>query len=380
MNRSKPIRRVSVVVVALSLLGSATACSGGGGEPVAANPTPAPAPATVPAPLPSTTTTEAPAPPSWALTGEPLTDAAGAARPAVVAKIDNSPDARPHAGINQADLVYEVLVEGITRFAAVYHSTPADPVGPVRSARSTDIDLLGNLHRPLLVWSGGNPTVTAQVQQAQAEGLLVDVSHSVGVAHYWRSSERVAPHNLYTNVSAIRDNFAPPESTGPGPLLLYRAAGEPLAAGDPVSGAFIEFGPGNVVEYVWDGPRSCWRRYQVDQDHPRAESAFVDAQGQQVCPPNVVVQLATYGTSAADVNSPQAYTVGEGEAVVLTDGRMVRGRWSRPAREAALALTTAEGAPVGLTRGRTWVAVPRVGSQVAPLAPETAAELLTYAR
>lgn len=380
MNRSKPIRRVSAVAITLSLVGTASACSGGGGAPVAADPTPAPTTAPTSPPVPSTTTTAAPAAPTWALTGELLADPAAATRPAVVAKIDNSPDARPHAGINQADLVYEVLVEGITRFAAVYHSTPADPVGPVRSARSTDIDLLGNLHRPLLVWSGGNPTVTAQVRQAQTDGLLVDVSHSVGVAHYWRSSERVAPHNLYTNVSAIRDNFAPPDSVGPGPLLLYRAAGEPLALGDPVSGAFIEFGPGNVVEYVWDPSRACWRRYQIDQDHPRPESAFVDAQGQQVCPPNVVVQLAPYGTSAADVNSPQAYTVGEGDAVVLTDGRMVRGRWSRPARETALALTAADGTPVGLTRGRTWVAVPRVGSQVAPLAPETSAELLTYAR
>lgn len=377
MQRSMPTRALASLAGTAALLAVASGCGGGGGDPVAANPTPPPAPTTTAAP---TTTTQAPAAPTWALTGEPLTDPAGATRTAVVAKIDNSADARPHAGINQADLVYEVWVEGITRFAAVFHSTPADPVGPVRSARSTDIDLVGNLHRPLLVWSGGNPGVTKQVKQAQDEGVLVDVSHSVGAPHYWRQSGRVAPHNLFTNVSALRDSYSPADGVGPGPLFVYRDPTVSAPVGESVPGAFIDYGQGSVVEYVWDAGKGCWRRYQVDARHPRAESAFVDAAGQQVCPANVVVQLVQYGQSQVDARSPQAYTVGDGDAVVLTDGKLIGGRWQRPAREAALTLTTPDGQPIGLTRGRTWVAVPKAGSPVGALTPEQGAELLTYAR
>src|SRR5690349_3213017 len=84
----------------------------------------------------STTTTTAPVIPTWPLTGIPG-DAAQMNIPIVVVKVDNSPWARPHAGINQADIVYELNVEGITRFMELYHSNSPDRIGPVRSARSS---------------------------------------------------------------------------------------------------------------------------------------------------------------------------------------------------------------------------------------------------
>ena len=83
-------------------------------------------------------------------------------------KIDNHRDARPHAGLNQADVVYEEIVEGITRFFAIFHSTDADPIGPIRSARTTDVDLLNQLNRPLFAWSGGNADVVQRIGNANA--------------------------------------------------------------------------------------------------------------------------------------------------------------------------------------------------------------------
>jgi len=106
-------------------------------------------------PTTSTTTTTAPLP-VWPLTGLPDAKASGPAHPAIVVKMDNSPDARPQTGINEADVVYELLVEGITRYALVFHSNLVDPVGPVRSARSSDIDLVADLSTPLFAWSGAN--------------------------------------------------------------------------------------------------------------------------------------------------------------------------------------------------------------------------------
>ncbi len=108
------------------------------------------------------------------LTGLPI-DPATAARPALVVKIDNFPTiARPQVGINQADIVFEEIVEGITRFAAVFQSEDADPVGPIRSARTSDINILAQLGRPLLAWSGGNPFVTRAIQNANIDNLTPD--------------------------------------------------------------------------------------------------------------------------------------------------------------------------------------------------------------
>ena len=376
-NRTSAVtrRRTGTAVAALAavaLLGSA--CSSG--STVEASPTSIEPTTTSTTAAP--TTTAAPAP-TWPLTGVPQPAGAAAGVPAVAVKIDNSPDARPHAGLTQADLVYEVRVEGITRFAAVFHSAAADPVGPVRSARSTDIDLLGNLHRPLLVWSGGNPNVTGEVKRAEADGLLVDVSHSVGAPNYWRQSGRVAPHNLFTNVSAIRDGYAPADATPPGPLFAYRTPEAPVN-GTEVPGIQVDFGLGVVVQYVWDPARACWARFQSDSQHQGESSAFVDESGTQVCPVNVVVQLAEYVPSSADARSPQALTVGEGPLVVATAGKLINGTWSRPAREAAMAMTSEDGSPIGLTPGVTWVAVPQVGSGVGALAPEVAAPLAGWIR
>ena len=94
-------------------------------------------------------------------------------------------------------------MEGITRYALVFGSRPPTTVGPVRSARSSDIDLLAGLGRPLLAWSGANPTVTGQVHAAASAGLLVDASRGANPPEYWRDDTRQAPHNLFTNLPML---------------------------------------------------------------------------------------------------------------------------------------------------------------------------------
>jgi hypothetical protein len=338
----------------------AAACGGGGEEEVVQ------APPETPPSTEMVTTTETIPEPTWPLTGMPLGDAAHAQAPAVAVKLDNDAKARPHAGLALADLVFEVKVEGITRFGAIFHSQAADPVGPIRSARSTDIDLLANLHRPLLVWSGGNPGVTGQVQAAQGEGLLVDTSPNVAPGNYWRQPGRpAAPHNLFANVSAFRDGFAPPDATPPGPIFAFRDDAAPPAIGDEVPGVEVAFAPGSVVRYVWDAPGGCWRRFQEGPGHVGPDSAFMDETAGQICPQNVVVLFAPYRPSEVDARSPQALTVGEGDVLVATGGKLIAGRWARPERGSAYSLTAADGSPIGLTPGRTWVAVPEQGASTA---------------
>ncbi len=315
------------------------------------------------APVDSTTSTTTVLP-TFPLTGLPAADAAkDGDHPAIVVKMDNSPDARPQTGIERADVVYELLVEGITRYALVFHSELPEPVGPVRSARSSDIDLVSSLSKPLFAWSGGNPGVMGEVAAAAGKGLLTDASYSAAFGAYFRSNDRVAPHNLYANLPKLLELKAPQGQGAPKPLFAFRKSGTSVG-GIPTLGLSVDFGGGTVIDYLWDGTRGGWRRFQVDARHGRADSATMDVAGGQVTPANVVVMFTQYGQSPSDSRSPMALTVGSGRALVYTDGHAIEATWSRVDALSPAVLRDTAGAVVELTPGRTWVELPRTGSTV----------------
>ena len=352
----------------------------------------------IPEPTTTTTTTTLPL---WPLTGVPDAKASGPAHPAVVVKIDNSPDSRPQTGINEADIVYELLVEGITRYALVFHSNIVDPVGPVRSARSSDIDLVANLSTPLFSWSGGNAGVVGEVRNAERKGILIDASHDAASPAYYRANDRQAPHNLYVHLPQLLELKAPANQSNPAPIFNFRkVATSPSTTttsststtakksasttttiatptttttlpGVPTPGFSLDFG-GVRVDYVWNAATKGWSRLQVDQTHPRAKSPTLDTAGVQASPENVIVQFIDYGQSPSDSRSPMALTVGSGKVLVFSDGRVVAGTWSRASAEKPTTYTAADGTPILLTPGRTWVALPRVGSAVVTLDQPTA--------
>jgi hypothetical protein len=298
------------------------------------------------------------------LTGAPA-DPANLGRPLLIVKIDNAPKARPQAGINQADVVIEEAVEGgVTRFAVLFHSQDADPIGPVRSARSTDILIATPLHRPLFAYSGTNATFQAQVASAP----LVDLGPSARPGAYRRQPGRPAPYNLFSSTAAFR---AGNEGQPPPPMFAYRPTGA-AAEGEPAGRATVEF-RGIVVtsaEWVWDAGAKAWKRsevtYKPGTNQSTTRTPHVDAAGEQVSAQNVVIQFVPYhDTGQIDQSGepvPEADLVGEGEAWVLTDGKVVKGRWRRTAPESVTEYLDASGAPIRLTPGRTWVELPKPGS------------------
>jgi hypothetical protein len=341
---------VAVIVVVIA----AVALAGGGDEEPAER-----AVTTTTTTAPTTSTTAAPEP-VYPLTGQPVTDAARAQRPVLAVKIDNAEPrtgrgGRPQAGINQADVVYEEMVEGsVTRFLALFHSQDADPVGPVRSARTTDLLLMEPLQRPLFAWSGANAGVVGQVRGA----AVVDVGLDVNSGAYSRAGDRPAPYNLMSSTGALL-GAAASEQRPPPALFQYRP-GDAEPAGDPATGVRIVFGdgPGSApVDYQWDG--AGWARTQRDSPH-------VDAAGTRVAPPNVVVQFTPYAEvqccDASGFPIVEAQLVGEGDAWILSAGRLVRGRWSRPAVGDVTTYTGPDGQPALLTPGPTWVAIAPPGS------------------
>lgn len=341
---------VAMAVVLIGGLGFALA-AGGGDEP--------------PPTTTTTTTTSTTAPPTTLppppapLTGLPG-DQALLARTALVVKLDNvEPKARPQVGLNEADVVYEERVEGsVTRLLAVFHSTDSVPVGPVRSARSSDLGVLAMLNRPYFAWSGANDFFARAIRSAN----LADVGYDAASGHYFREGSRPAPHNLMLRSTA--DLMAiPNDGSAPPPVLFaFRAPDQAPAHLEPVSGVRVTYGSsaGSApVEYRWNG--EGWARTQAGTPH-------VDTAGVQVAPANVIIQFTPYASSGVvdqfGKPIPEAQMVGEGEAWILTNGGLVAGRWHKPALEAVTTYTDVDGNPIGLTPGRTWVALPSAGDAV----------------
>ena len=272
-------------------------------------------------------------------------------RPALVIKIDNHDRARPQFGLNQADLVFEEIVEGgLTRFAAVFHSTDADPVGPIRSVRTSDFGVLANLSTPLFANSGGNDNVLALL----GEVASVDVSSNAAGSAYYRMDGRPAPHNLLSDTEALWAAGATRGAAGAPPQLLrYRPPGPATSVGALEGvGVAIEYGA-TSVEYVWDPELNGWARSQNGSPH-------VDAAEIAVAPVNVIVQVIAYGRTA-DGRSPEAQLLGEGPAWFLVDGQVEEGTWSRFDSAEPTTYLRSDGSPMEFSPGATWVALPRVG-------------------
>ena len=139
----------------------------------------------------------------------------------------------PTAASTQADIVYEERVEGnITRLAAVFHSTDAAEIGPVRSTRSTDSGLVGLFGRPLYASSGANATVLNILHKSSA----VDIGHNMSGGGFVRQPGRPAPHNLFTTLAALYAK-APERTPPPKPVFVYRSEGEapPASVARPAS-------------------------------------------------------------------------------------------------------------------------------------------------
>ncbi len=324
----------------------------------------------------------APAPgPIEPLTGEPLEDPSILDRPALAVKIGTSSVGRPQTGINQADVLIEVRVETITRLMAVFHSQDAISLGPVRSARSSDPDILSNFGQPVFGHSGANPGVLREISQGQSSGKLHELRWDNLPTDYWRVGDRVAPFNLYTATSAIWEN-APRALTAPEPLFDYRGDGEALPAGaEPVPGVEIRYLGGTVVHFAWDGEAGGWARWQDETPHVdmarRPDGApDPDVAPVQVTPANVVVLQTRYTGSVACSYCPEAITVDPdgGVALVFTGGHMIRGRWSRPSADQPWQVTDNDGNPVRLAPGQTFVALP--GGDVLVMVEDFAEHLL----
>ena len=292
----------------------------------------------------TTTTTTLPEVLRMPLTGEPVTSADQIpARPALVVKIDNHPRARPQAGLNNADIVFEEIVEGtLTRFAAVFQKNDADPVGPIRSGRSQDVDMLGPLNRPVFAWSGGNAAVRNLIRNS--DFINLDAGFTPG--YYRRSGRGGAPHNLYSSTAALWANVPPESMTAPPSIFSYLRPEESFS-GQPATIIDVPM-DGIKVRWEWDAGDGVYRRSQNGSSHETENDG-------QVVADNLVVMGVDYHRSAADANSPEAQTLGSGPVYVFADGLLRIGVWIHLDRLDPYGLVAPDDSIIPLPPGRTWI-------------------------
>lgn len=341
----RPSRRTGArTLAALGLVALLGACSGGAatpdGPPVTLPPVITPAKHAAPAPV---------VPPRWVLTGVPTTELVE--RPALAVKIENPKEVRPQTGLDQADVVWEQVVEGgVTRFVAVYHSTVPAEVGPIRSVRPMDPAIAAPLHG-VIAFSGGQPGF---VQALSAAGLQT-VSHDAGNAGFYRTKGRTAPHNVFGEPATFLGQ-ADAEHTASPPEQFHFARRAELAtaavAGTPAAQVAVTMSAYSRPSWEWSAADGAWLR---SESGTPAEAAS----GARLAATNLVtlrVDLVASGTvDPAGSPVPETKLVGSGEALVATGGKTLAATWSKAATDAPLTLATADGTDVRLAPGATWV-------------------------
>ena len=311
--------------------------------PPVASPTPSTksmAPAPTPTPTP-------PPPPTWPLTG--LTGDV-VQRPALVVKVENSSDARPQAGLENADLVFEEMVEGgISRFAAIYQSNLPDQIVPVRSIRPMDGPLGGWTHG-LIAFSGGQAPF---ISRAQADGLQI-LSMDAGAQGFSRVSGRVAPHNVAGNPAALLAQADADHQASPPPFCDFDTSGTGSTAqhGTPASTLAVTISTIAQPNWTWDAAGGHWLRSEGSK--PAMAKSGVQLSATNVLILSVDVTMLA-GTDAAGTHIPETIVVGSGSGLVASDGMTAPITWQKSSETSTWQFLDASGAPVQLTPGNTWI-------------------------
>lgn len=348
--------RLPAAVLAAVLL--TAACSSGATSPVdvpqpstgSRSATPVTPTPSAPPPPPSTP------PPPPAPEPEPVSQLTGEApqsgAPLVAVKIDNAPLALPfHEGLGAAAMVYVELVEaGTTRFVALYQGAPDLEVGPVRSARSSDIELLEQYGSPVLAYSGANSGVLEQVRAS----MLTDAGKDLFRGAYRKAGKRKDAFNFYVRPSQLA-TIAP---GGTGLKDVGLRFGPLPPGGEPVTSLRARFSERTSFRIRYD---EATQRYDLSTNGKALAGA---------APANVIVQRVQVRPGAfADINgspSPETVTTGLGEAIVLRDGALLRGSWSRPDAVSGTRFLDSAGNDLPLHPGPTWVLLVPTDQSVTP--------------
>jgi DUF3048 family protein len=352
----------AVAILAGTMLSSAPGTSPATGTPGSSGPKPstpgtsqpsetAPGESQGPQPTPGVVLVPAP------MTGLLVSPEAALRHPMAI-MIDDHIGARPQSGFNAASVVYQAPAEGgIPRYMLVFQDTVPTAVGPVRSARQYFIEWAAEWNA-MYAHAGGSPQALDTLRRF-GHGQLVwnaDEFRWSSAGYFWRVHDRVAPHNLYTDGSHLR-KLAPLLGMADGPVTPNWAFAFPRMDAERPTGNVIKVVyPYESITYRYDPTLNKYYRYINGSKRPQVDAA----DGLAVTPTNVVILRMHFGAllnSDPKKHRLEAADVGHGEAWISTGGLTLKGSWRKASASAPTLLFDANGDPVTLTAGQTFVQV-----------------------
>lgn len=258
---------------------------------------------------------------------------------ALVVKVDNAAAARPHTGLGAADaIVVEPVEGGITRLLAVYWGKRPASVGPVRSARESDIRLLGQIRRPVLAYSGASRYLIPTLEKAPM--VLANPRNTSGA--FSRRAGK-APHNQYVNPARL-----PATKAVASPLT---SSAKPPPGGVAKSSETVSYRSA-TYDFRWSAGQRKWTIAVDGKPMTTRDTGALTADTVVVQRVSIVRGLGIKDSAGSP--SPVADTTGTGAATVLRDGRSYAAKWRRPATSKPTQYRTTAGKRMPL-KGTVWI-------------------------
>jgi hypothetical protein len=281
-----------------------------------------------------------------------------AQRPVTGIMIENSLDARPQSGLQDAGVVYEAIAEGgITRFLALFQDTRPGYIGPVRSLRPYYIDF-GWPYQAAIAHVGGSPDALSQIRSGQYR----DLDQFFNSGTYSRIGSRAAPHNVYTDFNRL-DKLLQAKGYNSSQFSPWkRKDDKPLPTPTNVHLDVKISSPLYYSHYDYDKATNTYHRSEGGKAHVQVTSSG-DRTGQIIHPKVVITLVMNY--SVLDRAGHSNYTTsGSGPLKIFQDGGVIDGTWSKVDRGSMFEFKDANGQPIALNTGQTWVTAVKSAGEV----------------
>lgn len=281
-------------------------------------------------------------PKTSAITGKEAVDG-----PIVVVKIDDTPQAHPQVGLDKADLIYIEQVEGgLVRLAAIFSTQIPNAIGPVRSARISDIDLLAQFGKVAFFYSGAQSKLLPVIKTANL--------YDIGAEHespklYTRDKSRISPYAMVLSGSEIKKRIADLDVAKASNIAW--SFGKISNKGEAIESVKVRW-PASNYSATWNG-----KGWDLSQNG----EADVTSDGVQLSPATFIIQKVVitdseYRDKLGGV-TPFSATIGEGSGWVLRDGIAIKAIWNRPDASSGTTWSDLEGKEIKFAAGQVWIAL-----------------------